>query len=55
MVTELDTSIYAYADSLDVLNKGMPLDQKLAAIHEALFAQQRLRLQSLNRHGHAFC
>jgi len=39
MVTELDASIYAHADSLDDLNKGMPLEKKLAAIHEALFTQ----------------
>jgi HD-GYP domain-containing protein (c-di-GMP phosphodiesterase class II) len=34
-----DPELYRHADALDVLNRSVPLDQKLAAIHEALYAQ----------------
>jgi HD-GYP domain-containing protein (c-di-GMP phosphodiesterase class II) len=36
---EPDTGLYGHADALDVLNRSVPLEEKLAAIHEALFAQ----------------
>jgi len=41
MVTERDpdTGFYAHADPLDALNRSVPLDQKLASIHESLFAE----------------
>ena len=32
-----DTSLYRHADPLDALNRSVPLDQKLASIHEALY------------------
>ena len=34
-----DEALYAHVDSLDVLNKSISLDQKLASIHEALYAE----------------
>jgi HD-GYP domain-containing protein (c-di-GMP phosphodiesterase class II) len=34
-----DAALYGHVDSLDVLNKSIPLDQKLASIHEALYAE----------------
>ena len=34
-----DSGLYGHADALDPLNRSMPLEQKLAAIHEALYAQ----------------
>ena len=34
-----DNELYEHADPLAALNRSMPLDQKLAAIHEALYAQ----------------
>src|SRR3970040_2345840 len=34
-----DSGLYRHADALDALNRSVPLDQKLAAIHEALYAQ----------------
>lgn len=37
-MTAHDESIYAHVDSLDLLNKPARLEQKLAAIHESLFA-----------------
>lgn len=37
-MTEHDASIYAHIDSLDTLNKPARLEQKLATIHESLFA-----------------
>lgn len=37
-MTGHDESIYAHVDSLDLLNKPARLEQKLAAIHESLFA-----------------
>ena len=36
---EPDTGLYGHADPLDVLNRSVPLDQKLASIHEALYAE----------------
>ena len=33
-----DISLYRHADPLDALNRSVPLDQKLASIHEALYA-----------------
>ena len=41
MVTDFkaDSDLYLHADALDALNRSVPLDQKLAAIHEALCAQ----------------
>jgi HD-GYP domain-containing protein (c-di-GMP phosphodiesterase class II) len=36
---EFDRGFYEHADQLDVLNRSVPLDQKLAAIHEALYSQ----------------
>ena len=36
---EPDTGLYEHADPLDALNRSVPLDQKLAAIHEALYAE----------------
>jgi len=36
---EPDSGLYEHADPLDVLNRSVPLDQKLASIHEALYAQ----------------
>jgi HD-GYP domain-containing protein (c-di-GMP phosphodiesterase class II) len=34
-----DTALYEHVDALEVLNKGIPLDQKLASIHGALHAE----------------
>lgn len=34
-----ESGLYGHADALDPLNRSVPLEQKLAAIHEALFAQ----------------
>lgn len=41
MATEQDpdSGLYGHADALDPLNRSVPLEQKLAAIHEALYAQ----------------
>jgi len=39
IVTEHDTGLYVHEDPLLALNRSLPLDQKLAAIHEALYAQ----------------
>ncbi|OFZ98779.1 MAG: phosphohydrolase [Betaproteobacteria bacterium RIFCSPLOWO2_02_FULL_62_17] len=36
---EPDSGLYDHADPLDVLNRSVPLDEKLASIHEALYAQ----------------
>src|ERR1017187_1270898 len=36
---EPDSGLYEHADPLDVLNRSVPLEQKLASIHEALYAQ----------------
>ena len=36
---EPDSGLYEHADPLDVLNRSVPLDQKLASIHEVLYAQ----------------
>ena len=36
---EPDSGLYGHADALDALNRSVPLEEKLAAIHEALFAQ----------------
>jgi len=36
---EADSGLYAHADPLNALNGSVPLDHKLAAIHEALAAQ----------------
>ena len=36
---EPDSALYRHADALDPLNRSVPLEQKLAAIHEALYAQ----------------
>jgi len=36
---EFDRGFYEHADQLDALNRSVPLDEKLAAIHEALYAQ----------------
>ncbi len=36
---ESDSGLYRHADALDPLNRSVPLEQKLAAIHEALYAQ----------------
>ncbi len=36
---ESDSGLYEHADPLDVLNRSVPLEQKLASIHEALYAQ----------------
>ena len=36
---EPDSGLYGHADALDPLNRSVPLEQKLAAIHEALYAQ----------------
>ena len=38
-MTENDTGLYGHEDPLLALNRSLPLDQKLAAIHEALYAQ----------------
>lgn len=35
---EIDPALYPHADLLPKLNEGAPLEQKLAAIHEALFS-----------------
>jgi len=35
---EIDGGLYEHSDPLDVLNRSLPLDQKLASIHEALYA-----------------
>ncbi|MDD5175041.1 MAG: HD-GYP domain-containing protein [Sterolibacterium sp.] len=40
--TEPDRELYKHADPLDTLNQSVPLDQKLAAIHEALVTQIEL-------------
>ncbi len=37
--SEPESGLYEHADLLDALNRSMPLDQKLASIHEALYAQ----------------
>jgi hypothetical protein len=34
-----DPGLYGHADALAALNRSAPLEEKLAAIHEALFAQ----------------
>ncbi len=34
-----DGGLYAHADPLDALNRSVPLERKLASIHEALYAQ----------------
>jgi HD-GYP domain-containing protein (c-di-GMP phosphodiesterase class II) len=34
-----DTGLYGHADPLDILNRSVSLDQKLAAIHEALYGE----------------
>jgi len=34
---ELESELYAHADPLDALNRSVSLEQKLAAIHEALY------------------
>jgi len=34
-----ESGLYGHADALDPLNRSVPLEEKLAAIHEALFAQ----------------
>ncbi len=34
-----DSGLYEHSDSLDALNRGVPLEQKLAVIHEALYTQ----------------
>jgi HD-GYP domain-containing protein (c-di-GMP phosphodiesterase class II) len=36
---QTESGLYAHADPLDTLNRSVPLEQKLAAIHEALSAQ----------------
>src|ERR1035437_749397 len=36
---EPDSGLYSHGDALDALNRSVPLEQKLAAIHEALYAQ----------------
>ena len=36
---EPDSKLYEHADPLDTLNRSVPLDQKLASMHEALYAQ----------------
>jgi HD-GYP domain-containing protein (c-di-GMP phosphodiesterase class II) len=36
---EPDSELFEHADPLDALNRGVSLDEKLAAIHEALYAQ----------------
>jgi HD-GYP domain-containing protein (c-di-GMP phosphodiesterase class II) len=36
---EPDSGLYGHADALEVLNKSATLEEKLAAIHEALYAQ----------------
>lgn len=36
---EPEPGLYGHADALDPLNRSVPLEQKLAAIHEALYAQ----------------
>ena len=36
---EPDRELYKHADPLDALNRSMPLDQKLASIHEVLYEQ----------------
>ena len=37
--SEPESGLYEHADLLDALNRSLPLDQKLASIHEALYAQ----------------
>jgi len=37
-VAEPDSGLYRHADPLDALHRSVPLDQKLASIHEALYA-----------------
>jgi HD-GYP domain-containing protein (c-di-GMP phosphodiesterase class II) len=39
MATEPASGLYGHADALDALNRSVPLEQKLAAIHEALYVQ----------------
>ncbi len=34
-----DPALFRHPDLLEVLNRGVPLDEKLAAIHEALYEQ----------------
>ena len=36
---ESDPALYRHPDPLDALNRGLPLDAKLAAIHEALYSE----------------
>ncbi|HUN69886.1 MAG TPA: HD domain-containing phosphohydrolase [Burkholderiales bacterium] len=36
---EPDPGLYGHADALEPLNRSVPLEEKLAAIHEALYAQ----------------
>ncbi len=36
---EPDAGLYRHADPLDVLNRSVPLDQKLASIHESLYGE----------------
>ena len=36
---EPDSGLYGHADALDALNSSVSVDEKLAAIHEALYAQ----------------
>ncbi|HUX25598.1 MAG TPA: HD domain-containing phosphohydrolase [Burkholderiales bacterium] len=36
---EPDNELFEHPDALDALNRGVSLDEKLAAIHEALYAQ----------------
>jgi HD-GYP domain-containing protein (c-di-GMP phosphodiesterase class II) len=33
------TELYSHTDPLDILNKSIPLDEKLAAIHESLYGE----------------
>lgn len=36
---EPDSPFFRHADPLEVLNRGVPLEEKLAAVHEALYAE----------------
>src|SRR5450830_985978 len=36
---EPDSGLYEHADPLDALNRSVSLEEKLASIHEALYAQ----------------
>lgn len=36
---EPESRLYGHADPLEVLIRSVPLDQKLASIHQALYAQ----------------